>query len=118
MTTAAWMLIACVVTLNNNDRLPVVPQCEINQCGTFTQMILWSHESTGGKFKPRVSQWWILECEPLITQRNGWYVVRSRGVEFRTRRLIQSKTDRDPEQDDRVELPEDQRTPFFDVLPR
>lgn len=111
----AGMLLSLAVSIQSDDAIPIVERCEINEVRGLRQMILWTHESTGGQYRSRVAQWWILASEPMIEHRRGWYVIQNRGLIFRTKRLSRTKTKIDPEIRDRDFLKPDQRVPFFKV---
>ena len=116
MTSAiAWMLLALAVTTSGINTIPTVEKVELNETRGIRQMILWTHESTGGKYQSCVAQWWIVATEPLIEHRDGWIVIRNRGVVFRTKRFYPTKTPIDPEIEDRKFLAQEDRVPYFPV---
>ena len=115
MLAIAWMLLSLAVTTHGINTIPIVEKVELNETGGIRQIILWTHENTGGEYKERVAQWWLVANEPLPEHRDGWLVFRSRGVVFRTKRFYPTKTKLDPEVLDRDELRQEQRTPYFDI---
>ncbi len=116
MTSAiAWMLLGFAVSVNGINSIPIVERVELNETRGIRQMILWTHESTGGKYRSRVAQWWLVAAEPSIDHLDGWIVIQNRGVIFRTKRFWKTKTELDPEREDLKFLPEEYRVPYFPV---
>jgi len=93
-----------------------VERVEINQTGGIKQIILWTYELTGGEYRERVADWWLIKEPPAVEYQDGWRVIRSNGVEFRTKRLQRTITPKDPELADRDYLPVEYRVPYFPHL--
>jgi hypothetical protein len=113
ISAIAGTLLALAISIHSDDLIPEVERCEINTVGGITQVILWTHESTGGKYRSRVSQWWIVAGEPMIEHRKGWLVIQNRGAIFKTKRLSTTETPYDPEIRDRDFLPTEDRVPYL-----
>jgi len=104
------LLLALALTAHT---LPIVDHCEINQTPGVRQVILWRFTHLSSGHSHRVAQWWIISRDPLVTRRDGLYVVRSEGREFLARRVDWTQTPRDPELADRDALGEDQRRGYL-----
>jgi hypothetical protein len=94
-------------------RLPIVEVCEINETPTIRQIILyrWTWLPTGRSH--HVSQWWIVQTEPIIERRHGMWLVSSEGRRFIVRSLRRTRTQHDPEILDREKLNEENRKPYL-----
>lgn len=100
------------IALTARDPLPIVDVCEINTTGHLRQVVLYRwHWSPQGK-SHRVSQWWEIVTEPIVSRRGGVWHVQSCGREFLARTLRRTTTAVDPEVADRSAVGVDDRMPY------
>jgi hypothetical protein len=108
-------MIAILLTLATFAPSPlVVDVCEINTTPNFRQIILRRWHRLGATHGHQVTEWWIVQSDPLIERAGGRWVVRSEGREFFARSIRYTDTPYDPEYRDRRILCPDNRVPYLE----
>jgi len=92
----------------------VVDVCEINTTPHFKQIILRRWHRLGHVNGHQVTEWWIVQSDPMIERVGGRWVVRSEGREFFARSVRWTETANDPERDERRILHECDRVPYLE----
>jgi hypothetical protein len=108
-------MIALLLTLATFAPSPtVVDVCEINTTPNFRQVILRRWHRLGATHGHQVTEWWIVQSDPLIERAGGRWVVRSEGREFFARSIRYTDTPYDPEYRERRILHECDRVPYLE----
>jgi hypothetical protein len=138
MQIFAMILSVCLLTGGiMQPEPPVADVCEINaiidrdgETERLRQVILWRWTGHPQHRGHRVAQWWLCRPEdpqPTITHHRGLYLIQHQGRTVRARSVRHTRTAHDPEELDRLRLPQDHRLPYIhdpnaihqpDTLPR